>query len=546
MAVDSILDALIIGAGFGGIYQLKKLRDDLGLNVKVLEKGSDAGGTWFWNRYPGAKSDTESYLYRYTWDKEDLLTYPWDYTYLEQKDILQYLHHVVDKYHLRKDMQFNTRVLSADWEYDHWRITTSTHEVIRARYLVTALGLLAAAIYPDIPGIDTFQGEKCHTAAWDPSISVKGKRVGVIGCGSTGVQVITALGSEAGQLLSFQRHPQYSVPSGIKPVTPEYRKWVNENYDRFIQEQKESKTCFGVPEVETTFNSVSPEEREAIFQEQWDQGNGFRFMFSTFSDLTTNQEANDAACAFIRKKIAEKVKDPEKARKLTPRDAYARRPLCDHGYYEQFNRDNVDVVDLRDEPLQSITPKGIMTTKGHYDLDVIIFATGFDAVDGSYKEIIFRNGQGETLKEHWAASSAPTSYLGNMVAGFPNLFMVTGPQGPFTNVPPAIEQFVQLNTELIKYTESARSRHGQATLEATKEAEEAWVAHCNDLANSTLFAKTDSWIFGANVQGKKRATRSYMGGMANWIKRKNEVLARDCDGYYLNTGPASSKLRSGT
>ncbi|KIW83761.1 hypothetical protein Z517_03007 [Fonsecaea pedrosoi CBS 271.37] len=521
MANATNVDALIVGAGFGGIYQLKRLRD-LGMNAVVVDKASDVGGTWYWNRYPGAMSDTESYLYRFTWDKEDLQTYPWENTYLSQSEILAYLKHVVAKHNLRQHMKLSTEMLSADWDADHWRVTASTGEVFHARYLITALGLLSVAVYPDIPGLDTFKGQKCHTSAWDPSINLEGKRVGIIGCGSTGVQVITEIADKVGQLYCFQRHPQYSVPSGIKPVTPEYRDWVNKNYEKIIADQKTSLTCFGIPESTTPYSQVPPAEREAVFEKLWEEGNAFRFMFAGFSDIGSDKEANEAACAFIRKKIAQIVKDPEKARKLTPHDAYARRPVCDHGYYKQFNRDNVDIVHLQEEPIQSITPTGIMTTARHYDLDVLIFATGFDAIDGSYSRVLIRGANGQTLKEYW--SDGPRAYLGLNVSGFPNMFMITGPQGPFTNVPPMIEQHVDINTKIIQHTEAMRLATGRAVAEVRQEAEDEWVEHCNALANATLFPQTPSWIFGNNVEGKPIASRYYMGGMVNYLKYVNTMI----------------------
>lgn len=421
-------DALIVGAGFGGIYQLKKLLD-LGLSCKVIDMAADVGGTWYWNRYPGAMSDTESYLYRYSWDKEDLEKYPWPEHYVKQPEVLKYLEHVVERHDLRKYMQFNTELESADWSDDkgRWTVQTSTGDTFTARYLVTALGLLSKTNYPDWPGIDSFKGEMYHTGKFPKSYDFSSKRVGVIGCGSTGVQCVTELGKpgKVKELVCFQRSPQYSVPSGDGPVSSEYRQSINSRYDDIWKQVKNSVVGFGFEESKIPTMSVSPEERERIFQEAWDKGNGFRFMFWTFCDLTYNKEANEAACAFIRSKIAETVKDPEKRRKLTPHDYYARRPLCDGGYYQVFNNDHIDIVDMKETPVTEITPTGIKTSDGAlHELDVIIWATGFDAVDGNYTRVKIRGRNGESLKDHWA--DGPTSYLGVCVPNFPNMFMITG------------------------------------------------------------------------------------------------------------------------
>lgn len=281
------LDALIVGAGFGGIYQLYTLLQ-LGLQVRVIDTASDVGGTWFWNRYPGAMSDTESYVYRYSWDKEDLQTYPWSHHYLKQPEILKYLEHVVERHDLRKHMRFNTEMQSADWDDTAklWSVQTSDGK-FQVKYLITALGLLSRPNFPNIPGIDTFSGTLCHTAAWDSKISLHNKRVGVIGCGSTGVQVITEVAKYVKELVCFQRHPQYSVPSGDRPVSPEYRAEVNANYDGIVSQVRNSQFGFGFVESERPYESYPPEEREKLFQEMWDKGNGFRFMAGAFNDVSS-------------------------------------------------------------------------------------------------------------------------------------------------------------------------------------------------------------------------------------------------------------------
>jgi cation diffusion facilitator CzcD-associated flavoprotein CzcO len=539
------LDALIIGAGFSGIYQLYRLRE-MGLSVKVIDMAGDVGGTWYWNRYPGAMSDTESYVYRFSWDKEDLRTYPWTHHYVKQPEVLAYLEHVVERHNLRKDMQFNTELLSAKWDdmAKLWRVELSTGKTLRVRYLVTALGLLSKANYPDIPGIETFKGQKVHTAQWPSGLDVTGKRVGIIGCGSTGVQVITAIASKVKSLTCFQRHPQYSVPSGDGHVDPSYRQWVNENYDAIFEQVRNSAVGFGFVESTRPYASVSsPEEREAIFESLWRQGNGFRFMFGGFNDIATDKVANEAACAFIRKKIRQIVKDPEKARKLQPHDYYARRPLCDGGYFEQFNRENVDVVHLQETPITSITEKGVQTTDKLYELDVLIFATGFDAIEGNYNRVRIQGRDGVSLKEYWTPTG-PTSYLGVSVPGFPNLFMITGPQGPFTNLPPAIEAHVDLISRLVARAEKGRKENKLPVIEATKEAEQGWCAECELVAEGSLFKETASWIFGQNVPGKKYALRFYFGGLKAFYEAVQKVIDNDYAGF-KPLQPAGNEVQQG-
>lgn len=385
-------------------------------------------------RYPGAMSDTESYVYRYSWDREDLLNYPFKEHYVKQPEVLQYLKHVVERHDLRKHMRFNTAMLSAHWDDSarKWDLTVTGDRKLSAKYVITGLGLLSRQNYPDIPGLDSFEGEMHHTAKWPGDLSLEGKRAGVIGCGSTGVQVITDIGRKVKSLTCFQRHPQYSVPSGDKKVTPEYRQWANENWDQIFHQVRNSITAFGFKESEISYHDVGPEERNRIFEENWQKGNGFRFMFGTFNDIATDAEANKAACAFIRGKIDQIVKDPEKARKLKPYDIYARRPLCDGNasngekYFEQFNRDNVDIVDLKETPIERIEAQGVRTSDGKlHELDVLIFATGFDAVEGNYTRIAIHGRNGLSLKEAWE-ESGPTSYLGVCVPDFPNLFTITG------------------------------------------------------------------------------------------------------------------------
>jgi cyclohexanone monooxygenase len=515
-----------------------------GLRTLCIDRAHGVGGTWYWNRYPGAMSDTESYIYRFSWDKELLQTHPWPEHYVKQPQVLAYLEHVVQRHGLDRAMALGTELLAADWDEDAfcWRVETrqvtedgepkSEIQSFTTRYMITALGLLSKQNFPQFKGLDRYQGIKVHTGSWPKGLDLSGQRVGVIGSGSTGVQVITAMAPKAKRLVSFQRSPQYSVPSGDGPVSREYRQWVNDNYDAIWKQTRDSKVAFGFVESDVPAMSVSEEERRRKFEEAWQKGNGFRFMFWTFGDISTNREANDAAANFIKDKIRATVKDQEKARKLLPREIYARRPLCDGGYYQSFNRDSVDVVNLQDTPITEMTEHGIRTSDGvEYELDAIVFATGFDAIDGNYNRLRIRGRGGKTLKEHWA-EQGPKSYLGIVCAGFPNLFMITGPQGPFTNIPPTLETQVELIADTIT---RFRKQYGADTrgsiVEATQEAEDRWTELCRVMAKDSLFHETASWIFGANVGGKTYATRFYFGGLKEYIKEVSRIVSDDYRGF---------------
>lgn len=525
-------DAVVIGAGFGGIYMLHKLRNELGLSVRAFDKADGVGGTWYWNRYPGALSDTEAFVYRYSFDRELLQQWEFGTRYLKQPDILAYLEHVVDRYDLARDLQLGTGVVSAHFDESHdvWRIVTDTRETLTARYLVTALGVLSATNIPHYDGIASFEGERYHTGAWPQQHDFAGKRVGVIGNGSTGIQLITALGPQVGHLTVFQRSPQYSVPSGDGPVSAEDIEAIKANYDKIWADVRGSALGFGFTESQVPAMSVSAEDRHRVFQEAWDLGLGFRFMFGTFSDIATDPEANEAAAAFIRGKIAEIVTDPETARKLTPTDLYARRPVCDSGYYATFNRENVSLIDINANPITEITPHGIRTDDDvEHELDVLIFATGFDAVDGNYTRMDLRGRGGMSVQEHWRGG--PTSYLGVTTAGFPNMFMILGPNGPFANLPPCIEAQGDWICDLIEQAE----RSHVVTVEPTAAAEDSWSATCTQIANATLFAKVDSWIFGANIPGKAHAVMFYLGGLARYQEELDRVAASHYQGFELRT-----------
>ncbi|MDV6243041.1 MULTISPECIES: flavin-containing monooxygenase [Rhodococcus] len=522
------VDAVVVGAGFGGIYAVHKLYNELGLTTVGFDKADGPGGTWYWNRYPGALSDTESHVYRFSFDEDLLQDGTWKHTYITQPEILEYLEGVVDRFDLRRHFRFGTEVKSAIYLDDQgvWEVTTDTGDVYRAGYVINAVGLLSAINFPNLPGLDTFEGETIHTATWPEGKDLAGRRVGVIGTGSTGQQVITALAPEVEHLTVFVRTPQYSVPVGKRPVTTEQIDAVKADYDRIWTQVKGSSVAFGFEESTVPAMSVSEEERRRVFEEAWQHGGGFRFMFATFSDIATNEDANEAAASFIRSKIAEVIDDPETASKLTPTGLFARRPLCDDGYHRVFNRPNVEAVAIKENPIREVTANGVITEDGVlHELDVLVFATGFDAVDGNYRRMEIRGRGGLNINDHW--DGQPTSYLGISTANFPNWFMVLGPNGPFTNLPPSIETQVEWISDTIDYAE----RNGLRAIEPTPEAEAEWTETCTEIANMTVFTKVDSWIFGANIPGKKPSVLFYLGGLGNYRAVLADVAANGYRGF---------------
>lgn len=507
-------DAVVLGAGFAGLYALKKLRDDLGLAVRVFDKAPDVGGTWYWNRYPGCMSDVETFTYCYSWDKQLLQEMPLSSRYTRQPELYAYFQDVARRHDLYKNIQFNTAIASAAYDAANalWQVVTDTGEQIEATYLVTAVGVLSATNMPDIAGLERFEGEAHHTSRWPAQVSFEGKRVGVIGTGSTGVQFSTAVAPLAKSLTVFQRTPQFTVPAGNRPITAEEAAAIRRDYDKIWAQARGSMLAAGFQESTVSALSVSDAEREAIFEQAWQQGGGFRFMFGTFSDLAVDERANALAQDFVRRKIAQTVTDPETARKLTPQGLYAKRPICDSGYYAMFNRPNVRLVDVKAQPIQEITAHGIRTADGEeHELDMIVFATGFDAGDGNFKRMDIRGRDGVSLRDLW--KDGPSTYLGIAAQNYPNLFMVLGPNSPFTNIPPAAEVHVDWIVELIA---QARAR-GAKQIETTKTAERGWEETCQQIGDMTLLSKVDSWIFGGNIPGKRARSYFYLGGMANYL-----------------------------
>jgi cyclohexanone monooxygenase len=524
------LDAIVVGAGFAGIYQLYSLRR-IGLSARVLEAGECVGGTWFWNRYPGARCDVESLDYSYSFSDE--LQQEWDWTerYAPQPDILRYINHVVDRFDLRRDIQLNARVISAMYNEseDRWLVTTEGGDRFSARYCIMATGCLSIPQAPQFPGLESFKGEWYHSANWPhEGVDFAGKRVGLIGTGSSGVQMTPEIAQRAKHLTVFQRTANYSVPAQNEPITPEQLAEVKATYGARRERALETHTGHFLIANDKSAMEVSEAERRKEFEFRWKgAGGGFR-MLRAFNDLMVNKQSNDQAAEFVRSKIRATVKDPETAELLCPREdlPFGTKRLCvDTDYYQTFNRDNVSLVDVRTDPLVEATPNGLRTQSGQeYPLDVIVFATGFDAMTGALKSIDVRGVGGQALRDKWV--DGPRTYLGLAVAGFPNLFILAGPGSPsvLSNMVHSIELHVNWLTRCL---EDARAR-GVRRIEAQQRAEDDWVHHVNEVADRTLYPTANSWYMGSNMPGKPRVFMPYVAGVPAYRKIVNGVAA---DGY---------------
>ena len=533
MTTDRALDAVIVGAGFAGIYMLHRLRG-LGLSVRAYEAGGGIGGTWYWNRYPGARCDVESMDYSYSFSDELQQEWRWTERYAAQPEILAYINHVVDRFDLRRDIQLDTRVTAAifDEETARWMVTTDRGERVSARFCIMATGCLSAAQIPEFPGLETFAGSWYHTGRWPhDGVDFTGRRVAVIGTGSSAIQSIPIIAEQAAHLFVFQRTPNYSVPAWNGPLDPEYERQIKANYAAFRREARESRLGFVVECYGESALAVGPEERQRHYEARWSRG-GLGFGL-TYADLLTNKAANDTAAEFFRAKIRAIVRDAEVAEALVPQDyPIGTKRLCvDTNYYETFNRDNVTLVDVRKTPVERITPEGVRTSDAQYAADSIVFATGFDAMTGALLKIDIRGRAGQTLRRKWEAG--PRTYLGVAVAGFPNLFMITGPGSPsvLSNMIVSIEQHVDWIADCISYLR----RHGRESIEATVEAEDAWVAHVNEVGHLTLYPRANSWYMGANIPGKPRIFMPYIGGVGTYRQTCDKVAAKGYEGFETGT-----------
>lgn len=526
------VDAVIVGAGFSGLYLLYRLRE-LGLNVRVYEKADDVGGTWYWNRYPGARCDSESHIYCYSFSDELLDEWEWSERYPEQPEILDYLRFVSDRLDLRRDILFETEVTTAAFDEDDgtWTVATDAESEVRTQFFITAVGCLSKPFIPDFDGLESFEGNWYHTGRWPHEpVDFAGEHVGVIGTGSSGIQLIPEVADEADYLTVFQRTPNYAVDAQNRPLDSERYEEIRNNYDEIWEKARLSSSGMPFDRVNVSPSELSAEEVTEILEERWQQG-GFRFT-RTFENLLVDEEVNEVVAQFIRSKIRERVDDPDVAEKLVPTDhpyAAKRPPMNYNGYYRTYNRDDVRLVDVREAPIEELTPTGICTSGEDYDLDSIIFATGFDAMTGTLLEMDIKGRDGVRLEERW--EDGPRTYLGLTVSGFPNMFTVTGPQSPsvLTNMPVSIEYHVEWISDCIEYVLAG----GERFVEPTADAEAEWVAHTNEVARETLWADVDSWYRGANVPGKPEIFLPYPGGQDVYRNYCTEVAENGYEGLSM-------------
>ena len=528
------LDALVIGAGFAGLYQLLCLRDRLGLSVQALEAGGGVGGTWYWNRYPGARCDSESHVYWYTFSPELMREWEWSERYPGQVEILRYLNFVADRFDLKRDIRFNTRVVAAsyDEQANRWQVRTEGGETYVVKFLITAVGCLSTANVPDFPGLDDFAGEWYHTGQWPhEGVDFTGKRVGMIGTGSTGIQAAPVIAASAKHLTVFQRTANYSVPARNAPLTAEFRRYIKEHTSdiRTFTHETINGMAFRIEERRAV--DTPPEEREKIYEAAWERG-GLQFR-AAFQDMMIDKRANDTAADFVKRKIRSIVKDPKTAAILSDIDHpyAAKRPPIDTNYFETYNRSNVTLVDLRKAPIDRISRAGICTTEAEYPVDIIVFATGFDAMTGPMLRMDIRGRGWVALKDVWEAG--PRNYLGLQVAGFPNLFTITGPGSPsvLCNMPVAIEQHADWITDCIRHLND----RGLECIEARADAMNKWVAEVNEAAHKTVLPLAKhSWYLGANIPGKPRVFMPYAGGMLRYRQLCADVAARGYEGFMLS------------
>jgi cyclohexanone monooxygenase len=527
------LDAIVVGAGIAGLYMLYRLRE-LGLAARVFEAGAGVGGTWYWNRYPGARCDVESLDYSYSFSAALEQEWEWTERFPTQAEILRYLNHVADRFELRPDIQLNTRVTAAHFQSAtaEWAVQTDDGQQWVAPYCIMAVGCLSAVNRPAFEGLETFTGRCYYTARWpEEAVEFGGQRVGVIGTGSSGVQAIPQLARQARELYVFQRTPNYSIPAHNQPLDAATQQRIKADYPARRQRARLSRG--GIPADPPTRAALEtpPDLRQEIFEQGWQRG-GPGSVNGTFNDLLTSREANELVADFVRGKIRATVHDPAVAELLVPTDyPFGTKRLCiDIDYFETYNRPNVTLVDLRAAPIERIIPTGLRTTARDYELDSLVFATGFDAITGPLFDIDIRGQDDVALRAAWAAG--PRAYLGLATAGFPNLFLITGPGSPsvLSNMIVSIEQHVEWIAGCLGYLRA----HGQRRIEATEAAQEAWVAHVQEVAGGTLYPLANSWYLGANIPGKPRVFMPYVGGVGRYRQTCDEVAAAGYRGFALS------------
>lgn len=538
-AVAKSVDVVVVGAGFAGLRSLHTFREQ-GLAVAVLEAGSDIGGVWFWNRYPGARCDVESYDYSYSFSPELEQDWRWSERYATQPEILRYINHVADRFDLRKDVHLGQRMHDASWDEQasRWEVATESGERWSARYLVMATGQLSTTKLPELPGQETFQGEIFHTGQWPHEpVDFAGKRVGIIGTGSSGMQMIPLVAQQAGHLTVFQRTANFSVPAANALLSDERDAEVKATYRDRRDRALNSPSGLGFVPSKQSALDATPEQRREHYEQAWNTM-GFGFALAYY-DLLRDQKANDTAAEFIREKIGAQIEDPAVREKLLPRGFpfAAKRPSVDSDYFPTFNRDNVTLADIREHPITDVTPSGLHTTGAFHDLDMIVFATGFDALTGSLLRPTITGSGGQTLKQKWSAG--PVTHLGLQVAGFPNMFIIAGPGSPslLSNVLLSTEQHVDWISQLLEHL---RSRDLDV-VEATVEAEQAWVAHVNERAQETLYPSAPSYYNGDEIPGKPRVFMPYVGGVRGYRRILEQVVADGYQGFELRGAHASSQ-----
>ena len=526
------LDAVVVGAGFSGLYMLHRLRGK-GLSVKVFEAGGDVGGTWYWNKYPGARCDVDSLNYSYSFDPELEQEWEWTEKYASQPEIHSYLRHVADRFDLRKDVVLQTKVTEASFDEDtsRWTVRTDQGHEVSARYCIMAVGCLSMPKFPEVPGLDRFSGPWYHTARWpEDQVDFSGQRLGVIGTGSSGIQAIPRLAEQAADTTVFQRTPNFVFPAFNSPIDQELVADTKANY-RAVREAARN-SIFGIQMDMPTKSAleVDDQERRDTYQKCYDRGHVFAIVQS-YHDLIFNAESNETAAEFIRERVRDRVDDPELAKKLEPRGYpfSTKRPCLDTAYYETYNRDDVHLVDLREEELLEITETGVRTSAGSYEFDSLVIATGFDAMTGALLNVDIRGKDGLTLREKWR--DGPDTYLGVAVSGFPNLFTITGPGSPsvFGNMITSIEQHVEWIGDLIDHM----TRHDHSVVEAAEVAEKEWTDHVRAVSDATLLPQADSFYLGANVPGKPRVFMPYVGGVGPYRQKCDEVARLGYDGFTL-------------
>ncbi|MBG04879.1 MAG: cyclohexanone monooxygenase [Rhodospirillaceae bacterium] len=535
---ETTVDAVIVGAGFSGLYLLHRFRK-LGLTTRVLERGGGVGGTWYWNRYPGARCDVESMQYSYSFDEELQQEWHWPEKFSAQPDILAYANHVADRFDLRKDIDFDVEVKAAHFNEAtrRWRIETDKGEKITAQFFVMATGCISTAQTPNIEGLDNYQGNTYHTGSWPhEKVDFTGQRIAVIGTGSSGIQAIPVLAEEAAHVTVFQRTPNYSIPSQNEPMTSDYEASWKEKYPALREEMRYTGHGSMKDLNDKPAMSVDEEERQDTYEKRWEIG-GAGFLAS-FNDLLFSQESNDTASEFVRNQIRRIVKDPETAELLAPKTypIGTKRICIDSGYFQTYNRENVDLVDISEKPIERITREGLVANGREFEFDSIVFATGFDAMTGTLFNVDIRGRNDLALKEKWYAG--PRTYLGLMSEAFPNLFMITGPGSPSvkSNMLVSIEQHVDFVTESIIHMRE----HGLELMEPDVAAEDDWVDHVQEAANKTLFPRANSWYMGANIPGKPRLFMPYIGGVGTYRRICEEVVADNYKGFRFEAEAAAA------